>query len=111
MLDEEIFQQSTMGDPHLGRLVVDAFLKTTPQLLADFEAAEARGNDAEARRAIHSLKGSSMTLGIHPLSRACRILEETFDNGTRRQADTLHEVRELFDRARVLLRERFDLDA
>lgn len=109
LIDEEVFEQSTMGDPRLGKMIVEAFLKASPGLFDQCLAARDQGDLKEARRAIHTVKGSAMTLGLNPLAAACRKVEAALEDGVGDVDGLAAEAREAYAAARAMLVERFQL--
>jgi chemotaxis protein histidine kinase CheA len=67
---------SVLGEEET-RELVRIFLRTAPRLVADI----AQENHAEARRAAHSLKSSSLQMGLMDLSRQALEIEKRFDTG------------------------------
>ena len=57
------FQEVTAGDPVLARGLVETFEHSTAQAFADLESALDRSEFATARRAAHTLVGSSANMG------------------------------------------------
>jgi len=64
--------------------LIDCYLEETPKLLNAMREAIAQANVEQLRRAAHSLKASSATLGAPGLTHLCRQLDEAL-----READTL----------------------
>lgn len=105
VLDEETFLQSTMGDARLARMVVDAFLQSTPGLLSLCRERRDSGELAEARRAIHTVKGSALTLGLNRLAQMCRRVEIELAAGNMAIDHALAEAAALFETSRTVLEE------
>ena len=77
---------STGGDAEFVRELIDTYLGDAPELFAQMRTALAAG-DAEAfRRAAHSLKSNSATLGALTLSEQAKELEMLGKTGTLRDA-------------------------
>jgi HPt (histidine-containing phosphotransfer) domain-containing protein len=68
------------GKDLLGR-VIDAFCESTPKLLADIESSLAAADLATLRRAAHTLKSGSATLGATQLSALASALESRARDG------------------------------
>lgn len=104
-LDEETFLQSTMGDARLARMIVDAYLQASPDLLVRCLECRDAGDLKEARRAIHTVKGSAMALGLSQLAQACQGVESRLDQGDLAIDHALGEVAALFESSRSALGE------
>lgn len=81
-IDRAVFGElvSNVGADFIAELV-DTYCQETPQLLAELQQALARA-DAEAfRRAAHSIKSSSASLGALDFSALARALEMTGKSG------------------------------
>ncbi|HVW01131.1 MAG TPA: response regulator, partial [Planctomycetaceae bacterium] len=75
VIDWKAALQSVQGDEALLWDVLDAFLEEGPQLVAAIDAAMARSDASELRRAAHTLKGSLRTIGAAPLSEQAAKIE------------------------------------
>lgn len=67
------------------REILDAFHRSTQELLAKLKDELGRGDLAEAARSAHALKGSAMNVGALALSSAARFVEDACkadDGGT-----------------------------
>jgi len=73
---------SVGGDREFLAELIETYLEDSPRLLEAMRLAMAAGNAEEFRRAAHSLKSTSATLGAMPLSRLARGLEEMGKAGT-----------------------------
>jgi HPt (histidine-containing phosphotransfer) domain-containing protein len=67
--------RANLGDDATLALVVADFRQELPTLLADLRAALAAGDAGRLRRAAHTLKTTSATMGATGLAGACRRLE------------------------------------
>jgi len=67
---------SVGGDRAFLAELIEAYLDDSPRLLEAMHTALAAGNADDFRRAAHSLKSNSASLGAMPLSRMARGLEE-----------------------------------
>jgi two-component system, sensor histidine kinase and response regulator len=63
------------------REVIEEFLKSSPSLIATLREAAARGDAPAIRAVVHSMKGTSATLGAVALSRRCAELESSSGSG------------------------------
>ena len=79
ILDRD-FLQNSIGSQKLSKRL---FIKFKEQLDSEFKdiVIKLRENDAEAKMAIHSLKGVSGNLGAKALSQICKKIEESFSLG------------------------------
>ena len=73
---------SVGGDREFLAELLQTFFEDSPRLLEEMEAALSGGKADEFRRAAHSLKSSSASLGALPLSRICKELEELWKAGS-----------------------------
>ena len=73
---------SVGGDREFLAELIETYLDDSPRLLEAMHLALAAGNAEEFRRAAHSLKSNSASLGAMPLSRLARGLEEMGKAGT-----------------------------
>ena len=62
--------------------LLDAYLEDSPQLIEQMRAGVAAGDIERVRRAAHSLKSNSASLGAHRLANATRELEMVAKSGT-----------------------------
>lgn len=61
--------------------LVDAYLRDSTERLRQFELALASADYDQARRQVHSLKGSSSNIGAASLARHCQLLEQALMSG------------------------------
>ena len=73
---------SVGGDREFLAELIETYLDDSPRLLEAMHVALGTGNADEFRRAAHSLKSNSASLGAMPLSRQARGLEEMGKAGT-----------------------------
>ena len=66
--------QATVGAEFVGELI-DTYCEETPRLLLELQAALSCGETEAFRRAAHSIKSSSASLGALPLAALARELE------------------------------------
>jgi HPt (histidine-containing phosphotransfer) domain-containing protein len=84
MPDAEIIDQRTLaalldslgGDVDFLKELTDAYLDSTPGLLAAMRQAAAAGDGAGLQRAAHSLKTGSVNMGALTLAVLCKQLED-----------------------------------
>ena len=67
--------------------LIALFLDSSPLLLAEIEAAVARGDAQAIERASHALRGSMQNLGAVPAARAASALEDVGRSGDLARAD------------------------
>jgi len=77
---------SVGGDRDFLAELIETYLDDSPRLLEAMHTALAAGNADDFRRAAHSLKSNSASLGAMPLSRMARGLEELGKAGTLEEA-------------------------
>ena len=75
ILDERQLDEVTDGDPELVDELLGMLLESGTEGIASAIRAIAEGNEEQARRAAHSLKGAAATVGAARLALACRRLE------------------------------------
>ncbi|HEX7276706.1 MAG TPA: Hpt domain-containing protein [Acidimicrobiales bacterium] len=97
---------TTFGDE--GRVVVGelvaTFLSEAPARLDAIRQGVAAADEAEVRRAAHSLKAGAATLGAHQLAEACRQVEARSRAGDlAAAADLVPAVEASYDQARRAL--------
>jgi HPt (histidine-containing phosphotransfer) domain-containing protein len=109
-IDDESFAQTVAmvgGDVGFVRDLVAEYLADGTLRVADMKAALAAGEAEDLRRAAHTLKGSSASLGALGLADACRAIEIAAREGRLDglEAD-IASVAEQFDVVVAALRER-----
>ena len=88
----------------LGRLV-ELYARSAPELLDRFRDAVRRGDEAEARTAVHTLKSSSANMGAMRLSALCGELEARVSSGLRGdEAERLAEIEAEYGRVEKALK-------
>jgi len=78
---EEIRALQRSGTPDLLEKIVDRFLKDAPRLVQSMREAAATANADALRRAAHTLKSNSATLGAIRLAQYCREIESRAKSG------------------------------
>ena len=78
---EEIRKLQGSGTPDLLESIVDRYLKDAPRLLQSMREAAATANGDALRRAAHTLKSTSATLGVIRLAQHCREIENRARSG------------------------------
>jgi two-component system, sensor histidine kinase len=89
MPEAEIIDQKTLaalleslgGDVDFLKELADAYLDSTPDLLAAMRQAAAAGDGAALQRAAHSLKNGSASMGALALAALCKQLEDMGRSG------------------------------
>ncbi len=76
LLDLLQLQEVTDGDPEMQRSLFSMLFETGAKNLGRADTALGDGDEQEARRAVHSLKGAAATLGASRLAQACKAAEE-----------------------------------
>lgn len=90
MPETELIEQKTLaalldnlgGDVGFLKELVDAYLDSTPGLLAAMRQAAANGDAAGLQRAAHTLKTGSATMGALALAARCKQLEDIGKSGS-----------------------------
>jgi HPt (histidine-containing phosphotransfer) domain-containing protein len=90
MPQTEIIEQRTLaallddlgGDVGFLKELVDAYLDSTPGLLAAMRQAAANGDAAGLQRAAHTLKTGSASMGALALAALCKELEDVGRSGS-----------------------------
>ena len=90
MPEAEIIEQKTLaalldslgGDVEFLKELVDAYLDSTPGLLAAMRQAAAAGDGPALQRAAHSLKTGSASMGARSLAALCKQLEDMGRSGS-----------------------------
>ncbi len=76
ILDLERLNESTDGDAEFEEALVDAFAETTTPYFLEFDESLKNGKLDDARRAVHSVKGSSAALGLLRLCEVAGKIED-----------------------------------
>lgn len=77
------------GEPDLIVELIDLYLEGAPVLIEAIQNAVADADGLSLKRAAHSLKGSSGTLGVRPLAAVCEELERLADDASSSEAKGL----------------------
>jgi HPt (histidine-containing phosphotransfer) domain-containing protein len=91
------------GEADLVVELIDLYLDDSPQWVAAMRAAAAGDDPNVLKRAAHTLKGSSGSLGISQVAEACRMLELNCSGPAARVAELLQELDREFATARAAL--------
>ena len=92
------------GEPDLIVELIDLYLESAPALIKAIQNAVTDADGLSLKRAAHSLKGSSGTLGVRPLAAVCEELERLADDDFSSEAKALvSKLEEEFVRARSVL--------
>ncbi|MCX4239998.1 response regulator [Paraliomyxa miuraensis] len=75
LLDRGQLDEATDGDAALASELLSMLFETSDKSLEQASRALVRGDQDEARRAIHSVKGAAATLGAARLAQACKRVE------------------------------------
>jgi HPt (histidine-containing phosphotransfer) domain-containing protein len=95
---------TTGGDPAFLNELLDTYFDDSATLLPAMRAALTTGSADQLRRAAHSLKSNSATLGAHELALLCRELEELGRAGALGgAADRLAQVEAEYERVKHAL--------
>ena len=96
------------GSGLLGK-VLEAYLRSTPNLMEEYSQGLADGNVARVHRAVHTLKSSSANVGAMRLSMLCREIESHVRTGQldRARSDA-PSLRAAHDAAAQALKLQFD---
>ncbi len=80
------------GEADLVVELIDLYLADAPQWLEAMRAAAAGDDLTALKRAAHTLKGSSGSLGIHQVAETCRMLELSCSESSLRVEDLLLQL-------------------
>ncbi|MDX2064196.1 MAG: Hpt domain-containing protein [Fimbriimonadaceae bacterium] len=75
VFNAEVLAEASMGDAEFAEQLIEVFVESSSGLIDEFEAALVTADYPRATRAIHSLKGSSRTLGLDRLGHVASELE------------------------------------
>jgi CheY-like chemotaxis protein/HPt (histidine-containing phosphotransfer) domain-containing protein len=96
--------QMTGGERAFLAEMIDSFLETTPDLLAQLSRSLKQGDAAAFRLAAHTLKSGSADFGAISLSRLCARLEDMGKEGTLEgAADLVVQVEAIYNRVKPAL--------
>ncbi len=92
------------GEPDLIIELIDLYLGDTPQWVKAIRVGVAQADAAAIKRAAHTLKGSSSTVGVCQVAEICKLLEQLNGQDIAGKGDTLVYLLEReFERARTAL--------
>lgn len=98
-------REMTGDDPAFLAELIDTYVVDAGRLLASMRHAVLAGDAPGLRRAAHSLKSNSATLGATELAALCRVLEEQAKSGAMDGADDLlAQVRAAYAEVEAALR-------
>jgi signal transduction histidine kinase/CheY-like chemotaxis protein/HPt (histidine-containing phosphotransfer) domain-containing protein len=105
---EQLRGMQTADGTELAAKIVQMFISQTPSLFDSARAAQASGNARDLRRAAHTLKSTSATVGATNLARLAAALEFDAEAGRIEQApETLTLMQSDFERVVQALREAY----
>jgi HPt (histidine-containing phosphotransfer) domain-containing protein len=81
ILDTNHLSEISGGDAEFEREIVDTFLGSVPELIAELEAAIASSDVAVAGRVAHTLKGSARSVGANDFAETALLAEEAVKGG------------------------------
>jgi HPt (histidine-containing phosphotransfer) domain-containing protein len=91
------------GEPDLILELIDLYLQSAPLLITAIQSAMTDADELSLKRAAHSLKGSSGTLGARPLAAICEELERLADACCPEAKALVSQLEEEFVRAHQAL--------
>jgi len=91
------------GEPDLVVELIDLYLGDAPQWVEAMRTAAAADDATVLRRAAHTLKGSSGSLGIRQVAEVCRMLELNCSESAARADELLQQLDREFATARAAL--------
>ena len=80
------------GEPDLVAELIDLYLGDSPQWVEAMRAAAAADDPAALKRAAHTLKGSSGSLGVRQVAETCGLLELSGRGSAARVEELLQEL-------------------
>ncbi len=99
-------QDDSSDEPHIVLMMIDIFLRDTPDVMERIRNAIAQENSHALRQAAHSLKGTSATLGATLLAAHCQALEHCAQANSLAEAPTwLQKVEVEYKRVRRAMEE------
>lgn len=106
LVDRQVIEQmiDDLGGPEPVRMVIDAFMTDADERHRAVTEVLAASDNAEARRACHTLKSTSALLGARGLATAAKHLEATFDHDETPPTQALNDFSKLFDATLAELR-------
>jgi CheY-like chemotaxis protein/HPt (histidine-containing phosphotransfer) domain-containing protein len=84
IFNEAEFLKRLMDDPILAKMIVNAFLHDMPGQIAELKGHVSNGDEENARRVAHGIRGASSNLAAHSLAGAIHVAE-----GHARQGDLM----------------------
>jgi len=92
LLDQQLITnlQEDMGDSAINRLV-DLYVKTLPNYLAEIEVALNNADSKQLSFAVHRLKGASKSLGVKQVIATCQTLEAAAHEANLNLANNLYQ--------------------
>jgi len=81
ILNADTLEEATGGDREFARELAQVFASTSLPLVHEYTRAVAEGRLNDAVRAVHTLKGSSRTIGLERLGEVCSKLEDWVRSG------------------------------
>jgi HPt (histidine-containing phosphotransfer) domain-containing protein len=91
------------GESDLVVELIDLYLGDAPQWIAAMRTAAAGDDATVLKRAAHTLKGSSGSLGVRQVAETCRLLELNCSGSAARVEELLQELDREFATARAAL--------
>jgi len=93
-----------VGEPDLIVELIDLYLEDAPQWVEAIRAAVAQADAASIKRAAHTLKGSSGSVGVCQVAEICKLFEQTDFSIPAASSETLMQLLDReFERARAAL--------
>ena len=93
-----------VGEPDLIVELIDLYLEDAPQWVEAIRAAVAQADAASIKRAAHTLKGSSGSVGVCQVAEICKLFEQTDFDSLAARGETLMQLLDReFERARAAL--------
>jgi two-component system, sensor histidine kinase and response regulator len=86
------------SEPELANRILSMFSKDTATLLADIERGVVTGDVSEVQRALHTLKGTSSTVGAIELNDKSKAMHTLLRGGSKPATEWPQELREAFTR-------------
>jgi HPt (histidine-containing phosphotransfer) domain-containing protein len=98
------------GGPNLIEELFDLYVSDTRERLAELRAALNQQDLTAAKRAVHSVKGSSTNLGFHNMVALSRNLEKQLQNPSEAKLDaTVNHLNAEFGRIQLALADQFQM--
>jgi len=103
-VDLTLLHSIAEDDHDMFAMIIDAFLKDTPERLLGIDQSVAAGDAETLQREAHSLKSSSASIGAFGLSELCKTLEYAGRDGNpERISEMVAEIKAEFDRVKAEL--------